>query len=46
MFLIPKSNHHKKFIGEYKELIGQKGASNYQKIINKIYFHKVMVFLS
>ena len=40
MFLIPKSNHHKKFIGEYKELIGQSESTNYQKIINKVYFHK------
>lgn len=40
MFLIPKSNHHKKFIGEYKELIGQSESTNYQKVINKVYFHK------
>ena len=40
MFLIPKSNHHKKFIGEYKELIGQSEATDYQKMINKVYFYK------
>ena len=40
MFLIPKSNHHKKFIGEYKELIGQSKATDYQKMINKVYFYK------
>ena len=40
MFLIPRSNHHRKFIGEYKELIGRSEATNYQKVINKVYFHK------
>ena len=39
MFLIPKSNHIKSLL-ENKELKGQSGATNYQKIINKIYFHK------
>ena len=37
--LIPRSNHHRKFIGEYKELIGRE-ATNFQKVINKVYFHK------
>ncbi len=40
MFLIPKSNHHKKFIGEYKELIGQKDETNFEETINKVYFYK------
>ena len=40
MFLIPKSNHHKKFIGEYKELIGKKDETNFKETINKVYFYK------
>ena len=40
LFLIPRSNHHRKFIGEYKELIGRSEATNFQKVINKVYFHK------
>ena len=40
MFYIPKSNHHKKFIGEYKELLGKKDETNFKETINKVYFYK------
>jgi hypothetical protein len=41
MFLIPKSDHYKSFIGEFKERKGSHAINNYQKRIDEIFYYKV-----